>query len=119
MILDSTLRSTVIAAHHRPRIAKLLRHRLRVDGAVEVAELRLHVHDGLLADRAFVRRLHVRVVAVSVDGVAATHEHDRLRGGEHVLPADGAVTVGGALDAFVGLLHGDVHAEAAFLWTLE
>ena len=55
------------------------------------------------------------VVAAVVDAVAAAHEDDSLRRGEHVIAADGTVTISGALDAAVRIADGDGHADATSL----
>jgi hypothetical protein len=57
----------------------------------------------------------MRVVAVPVNGMPTSHEHHGLRRCEHILVADGAVTVAGPFNAFMRHFHRDVHAKAACL----
>lgn len=76
VVLDGALCQAVVARDDGPRVPELGRHRLVLDGDVEVAELRLHVEEALCADGAPIRHLPVRVVARLVDAVAAAHEDD-------------------------------------------
>lgn len=115
MVLDRSLSTAVVAIDPGVGVLELRRHGLTFDGAVEVAELHFHVDDAAAADRTAVGALHVLVVAEMVDAVPAPHEDDRLGGGEHVFAADGAVAVGGAFDAAVGVADGNGHADTASL----
>ena len=115
MVRHCALCSAIITTDHSSRVLELLRHRLHFNGPINAAEMSLHVNDSLLANRALIRRLQVRMVAVPVNCMSASHKHHGLRRREHILVADGAVAIAGPLNAFMGHLHRDVHAEAARL----
>lgn len=99
MVFDGGFGAAVVAVDPGDGVLELGGHRLRFDGAVEVAELHLHVDDAAAADGAAVGVFHVLVVAEVMDAVAAAHEDHGLGGGEHVFAADGTVTIGGSFYA--------------------
>lgn len=115
VVLDRSLSTAVVAVDPGVGVLELRRHGLTFDGAVEVAELHFHVHDAAAADRTAVGALHMLIIAEMVDAVPAPHKDDRLGGGEHVFAADGAVTVGRAFNAAVGITDRNGHADAAGL----
>ena len=82
---------------------------------IQLAELSLHLGHALVADGAFVRRLHMLGEAFAVDAVSAGHEADRLWRREHVVAANRTVAVGRPLNTLVVLFHGDGNAGTAFL----
>ena len=94
---------------------KLLGHGLRLDGQVEVAELRFHIDDALVAYGAFVGRLDVLPVAVAVHCVAALHDAHGLGRAVEILATNGTIAVQRPFDAPVVHLEADGQASAAFL----
>lgn len=115
MVFDCALCITIVAVDHCLGILKLWWHRLAINSAVEIAELCFHVDNTFAANRAFIRRFQMIVVALVVYAVTAIHEHNGLGRGKHILAANGAVAVSGALDASMGGFNRDGHAHAACL----
>ena len=115
MVSDRRFSVAVVAIYQGLGIAKFFRHRLRLYGALQSGELPFHVHYASTTDRTTVRRLHVFIVASLVNTVAASHENHRLRRGKHVLAANWAIAVGRALNATMGILNLDRHADTARL----
>ena len=99
MILHTRFGTAIVTAHPSLCILELIRHGLSLNRTIELSKLHFHVHNAAAADGTFVRGFHVLIVAPMMNGMAAAHEHNCLGGGEHILPTDGTVTVGGALDA--------------------
>ena len=102
VIFGSALCTAVVAEHDSLGILKLLWHWLALDGDIEIAELGLHISEGLVADRAFVRCLLMFRIALSVDTMATRHENEGLWRGEHILAADGTIAIRRTLYAFMG-----------------
>ena len=116
MILYRSLGTAVVAIDPGFGVLEFFRHGLCLDGAGQAGELKFHVDDRAAADGAAVGGLHVLIVAAVMNAVAAAHEDHCLGRGEHVVSADWTITVGGALNAAVGVADGYGHADTTGLW---
>lgn len=77
MIRNGAFRIAVIARDHGLGVPKLWRHRLGIDCSVQIAELCFHVDSTLAAYGTFIGRLHMSIVARSVDAMPTEHEDNR------------------------------------------
>jgi hypothetical protein len=116
MIPHRALGRAVVAEYGGSCILEFRWHRLRIDSHIKVSKLKLHVHNAFVADRAFVRRLHMGGKAVTMYAVTTFHETNSFWRSKHVVAADRAVTVRRPLDAFVVFFHGDCNAGTTFLF---
>ena len=101
MVLDECLRTAIITIDPSFCIFELRWHGLTFDGTIEFPERHLHVHDTSAADGTFERVLRVTFVTSVVYAMPTRHEHDCLRGGEHVVSTDWTVAVRRSFDATV------------------
>lgn len=115
VVLGGAFDGAVVAVDIGSCVAVFFRHGLRVDLAVQTAELRLHVHHALAAHGAFVGGAAPVFEARVVDAVAAAHEDYGSRRGKEVVAADWAVAFRASFYAAVCGLDADAHADGAGL----
>lgn len=77
MVLNRGLGRAVITLDDGSGIGELLGHWLTLDCICQLLPLQLHIYSALFAHGAFIGGLHIEVVALFVEIVAARHRYHR------------------------------------------
>ena len=96
---------TVIAQYNSGSIPEFRRHRLGLDGNVQIPELAFHICETLVANRTFVRYFHVLFIASPMNTMTTSHEDYRSRRCKEVLAANRTIAFCRPFNALVRALN--------------